>query len=109
MCASRYGLPPSSPGDAEPFEPAQHDVEPAVVERLGVRDDSGAPDRENRRPPLVVGFVSGLQQHHPDDPVAAERIADHRAIPRLENVQRQEHVREENDVREREERNGGEA
>ena len=38
----RYALPPSR-RNAEPFEPAQHDVEPAVVERLSVRDDSAHP------------------------------------------------------------------
>ena len=76
-------------------------------ERLGVGDDAGASDGEHRRPPLVVRLVSRLQQHHPDDPVARERVAHHRPVARLEDVQRQKHVREEDDVRQWEERDGG--
>ena len=53
---------------------------------------------------MVVGFVAGLQQRHPDDAIAGERVGEHRAIPRLEDVQRQEDVREQHDVRQRKDR-----
>ena len=57
--------------------------------------------------PCVVGLESGLQQHHADDAIARQRVFDHRAIPRLEDVQRQKHVGEEHNVRKREDRDRG--
>ena len=81
-------------GDAELLDAAQHDVVAAVGERLGVGDHAGAADREDRRPALVVRLVARLQQHHADDAIALQRVGHHRAVARLEDVQRQEHVRE---------------
>ncbi len=92
-------------GDAELLDAAQHDVVAAVRQRLGVRDDAGAADRIHRRPPVVVALVARLQQHHPDDAVAGQRVGHHRPVARLEDVQRQEDVRKQHDVRQRKDRN----
>jgi len=67
-------------GDAELLDPAKDDVEPSVREPLGVRDHARASNLVDGRPARVVGLVTGLQQHHSDDPIAGERISDHRAI-----------------------------
>ena len=84
---------------AELFDPAQHDVVAAVVERLGMRDDAGTANRVDRRPALVVSLVARPQQHHADNPIAAQRVAHHLAISRLEDVQRQKHVWKQDNVR----------
>ena len=84
--------------DAEALRPLQHDVEPAVRQPLVVRDDARAADVEHGRPAFVVLFEPWTQQHHSDQPVAVERVHDHRAIPRLEDVQRQVDAGEEDDV-----------
>ena len=85
--------------DPEPLHPAQDDVVAAVRQPLVVRQHAAAADRIDRRPPLVIAIPSRPQQHHPDHAVAGERIGDHLAIARLEDVERQEHVGEEDDVR----------
>jgi len=90
-------------GNPEPFETAQDDVEPTVVERLGVRDDPGAADRKHWRSSLVVRLMPRPQQDHADDTVPAKRIADHCPVSRLEDMERQEYVWEEDDARERKE------
>src|ERR1051325_9691515 len=76
----------------ELLDAAQDDVVAAFAERLRVGDDAGAADVENRRPTLVVRFIAGAEQHHADDAIALQRIRRHRAIARLEDVQRKEDV-----------------
>jgi hypothetical protein len=88
MRATRYGRIWSSSTTRKTLQALQRDVESPVGQRLGVRDQPGAADGVDRRPSLVLGLESRLQQHHPDDPVVVQRVAHHRAIARLENVQR---------------------
>src|SRR5262249_12870422 len=45
------------------------------------------------------------EERHPDQPGSALRIAYHRPVARLEDVERQRHARKENHVRQRENRN----
>ncbi len=71
---------------AEPLEPTQDDVVPAVAELLVVCDHPGASDGEDRRSPPVLRFVSRLQQHDADCAVAVQGVADHRAVSQLEDV-----------------------
>ena len=87
--------------DAEPFEAAQHDVVAAVGQPLDMRHDAAAADGVNRWPPLVVLVPARPQQHHPDQPVARHGVGHHLAIARFEDVQRQEDIGEEDDVRQR--------
>ena len=70
-------------------------------------DHAGAADRVDRRPPVVIRLPAGPQQHHPDDPIAAQRLRHHLPVARLEDVQRQEDVGKEHHVRQRENRDGG--
>jgi hypothetical protein len=92
--------------DAELLDSAQDDVVAPVRQRLGMRDDTGAADPIHGRPSLIVGLVARLQQRHSDDPVALQRVTGHRPVSRLENVQWQKDVREEDHVRQREDGNG---
>ena len=84
--------------DAEPLDAVEHDVRSPVFELLGVRDESGAPDLVDGGFALVCRLVAGLQQDHPDQPVAIQRGREHLPVPRLEDLQRQAHVREQDDV-----------
>ena len=90
--------------DPEAFEPAQDEVVAAVGQPLDVGQHAAAADRIDRRPSLVVPVPSRPQQHHPDHAIAGQRVGDHVAVARLEDVQRQEHVGEEDDVGQREQR-----
>ena len=90
--------------DAHPIESMQDDVVAAIVELRRMDDDGAAADWINRRPAVVIAFPSRLQQHHAEAPVGLERVRDHRAIPRLEDVKRQWHARKEHDVRQRKQR-----
>jgi hypothetical protein len=72
-----------------------------------MRDDARAPDGKYTRSFFLAKFPSGLQQHHPDDPIPCERIGEHLSIARLKDVQGQQHVREEHDRRQREDWNDG--
>ena len=93
--------------DAEFFQSAQHDVVAAVRETVGMRDEAGAAHRIDRRRTLVIALPSRTQHHHADQPFAVERIGDHRAVSRLENMQREQRGGEQHHVRERKERNLG--
>jgi hypothetical protein len=104
-CREAIGLAAVFGRDAEFFHALEHDVEAPVGQRLGMSDDAGAADRVNRRLPVVSRLEPGPQQHHPDDAVAGERIRHHRPVPRLEDVQRHEHVGKQNGIRQREDRN----
>ena len=89
--------------DPEPFDAPEHDVVPAVLQPLGVRDDAAAANRIHRRLPLVIALPAGFQKHHAEHSIAGERVPDHLAIARLEDMERQEHVRKKDDVGKREE------
>ena len=52
-------------------------------------------DRVDRRLALVARLVARPQPDHGEAPVAREAVGDHRAVARLEDVQRQHRVREE--------------
>ncbi len=84
--------------DAEPLDAVEHDVRSSVFELLGMRDQSGAPDLVDGRLALVFRLVAGLQQDHPDQPVAIQSGREHLPVPRLEDPQRQAHVREQDNV-----------
>ena len=70
--------------DAEARQAFEHDVEPPVVERLDFGDPPDAADLEQRRASPALARLD-----HADAPVARERVGDHRAVARLEDVQRQ--------------------
>jgi imidazolonepropionase-like amidohydrolase len=88
--------------NAELGEPAKHDIRAAVRQRLDVGDDSRAADGKHARPGAV--FPSRLEKDHSDHPVSRERIGQHLAVAGLENVQGQQHVRKQDDGRQREDR-----
>ena len=83
--------------------PEEQDVVPPVVEPLVLDDRPGAAERVDRRPPLVVLLVPGLEEDDADRAVRPERVLDHLPVARLEDVQRQRRPGEEDDVRQREE------
>ena len=78
-------------------------ADPAAWKPLHVSDDAAAADRVHGRASLVIVFPPRLQQHHPDHAIARDRVGHHLAVPRFEDVERQEHVGEEHNVGEREE------
>ena len=88
------------------FQPPEHDVEAPVRQRLGMGDEAGTSDWIHRRTACVVRLEARSEQHHADDAIAGKRILHHRAIARLEDVQWQKDVGEEDDIREREDRDG---
>ena len=83
---------------AEALHALQDDVEAAIGQAFGMGDEPDAAHRVDGRPALVFRLESGLEQRHPDHPVARQGVFRHRAIARLEDVERQEHAREEDDV-----------
>ena len=54
---------------------------------------------------MVLVLPVAAEQHHADEARTGERVAHHGAIARLEDVQRQRHVRKEDDVGQRKDRN----
>jgi len=84
------------------LETPQHDVVPSVGERIDMRDEPAAPDGIHGRTPRLH-LHARAKQHHPDHPIAGDGIGDHLAVARLEDVQWEEHVRKENNVRQGEE------
>jgi len=68
----------------EPGLAFEHEIVASVFQRFEFADPAKAADMEQRRP-----FVGPLRLDHPDPPVAGQCIAYHRAVARLEDVQRQ--------------------
>jgi len=60
--------------------------------------------REDGRAAVVVPLPVAAQERHADETRAARDFAHHGAVARLEDVERERHAREEDDVREREDR-----
>ena len=85
--------------DPEPFDAAQNHVVAAVRQALDVGHHAAAADRVHRRASLVLALPARPQQHHPNHAIAGFPVRDHFAISRLEDMQRQKHVRKEDDVR----------
>src|SRR4051812_32904943 len=81
--------------NTEPIQPAQDDVETAVVQLLAVGDEAAAADAEYGWLALVVGLPAVAQQCHADQPIGCQGVGDHFPVPRLEDVQRQEYSRKE--------------
>ena len=100
LATHQLGLPR---GRHRPLQAAQHQVVASIIQPLDVRDQPRASRRVDRWPPLVIGLLAWLQHHHADDAIPVQGLRHHLSIPRLENMQRQEHVGEQDDVREREE------
>jgi hypothetical protein len=92
---------------AELLEPAQHEVVAAIAGPVRVSDEPGAADLVDVRPPFVVPLPPRPQQHHSDNPIAIERVRHHVAVPRLEDVQRQAHIRKQHHIGQRKQRQGG--
>ena len=67
-------------------------------------DEPRAADREDWRLIGRLAVPSRFQQRDADQPIACERVLHHLPVAHLEDVQRQEHAREEDDVRQREDR-----
>ena len=88
--------------DDELPQPAEHDVEPAVGQLLHAYHLAHSAGREDGRPPVVVRLPALAQERHADQAGAARRIADHLPIARLEDVEREHDLREQDDVRQRE-------
>jgi len=72
------------------LDPAQDDIGSPILQCLGVADQSCAADRVDRGRLLDI-VTPPLEQDHADDPVSAQRIGQHLAVARLEDVQRQEY------------------
>jgi hypothetical protein len=53
------------------------------------------------RRPLVILLPARLEERHRDQPLPRQGVRRHLPVARLEDVQRQEHAREEDDVRKR--------
>ena len=70
---------------AETVRSQQHDVEAAVVEFLDPDNVADASDLVQRR--IVIVEIERLD--HPDLPRALDRVLDHLAVARLEDMQRQ--------------------
>jgi hypothetical protein len=80
----------ASRSDPEAAEAFEDDVEAAVLQLLRADDPADAADVEQ---PRRLALVARLD--HADQPVAGQRVADHRPVARLEDVQRQLRAREE--------------
>ena len=90
--------------DAEPREPAQHDVGPAVRQRFVLFDPPRTSLPVDGRTAVVVVLPSRTQQDHADHPRSGQGVRDHLAVARLEDVERKRDLRKQDDVGQREER-----
>ena len=81
----------------------QQQIEAAVGEPLALDDPARAADLEDRRAVLHRVLVAA-DQHHADHLVARERGLGHRAVARLEDVQRQVRSGKQHHARQREDR-----
>lgn len=90
-------------GEADPGEAAQAEVEAAVRQLLMPADAAEARHRFDLRLRVVLVLPTRLQHHQRNELVAFQRIGEQLAVARLEDVQPLHHVREEHEVRQREE------
>ena len=88
--------------DAEAFRPAQHDVVAPVGKPLVIGDEPGASDGVDRR--VAPHLLARVRKHrdHADQSLGFEGGLGHLPVAGLEDVERGQAAREENDVRERE-------
>lgn len=90
--------------DPEPALAEQQDVERAVRMLLGLGDPSEAADVEELRVSSHRVDRVGADRDHPDLIRVSEGVPGHLAIARLEDVERDRDLREQDHVREREQR-----
>ena len=87
-----------------PRHSAQADVEPSVRQSRLLLDEPRARHREDFGASVKSPLPARLQERHGDQPVPPEDVLRHLPVARLEDVQRQGGVREEDEIRQREDR-----
>jgi hypothetical protein len=90
--------------DPHPRAAVEQDVVSPVGQRLGLDDLPGAGDRVHRRTPLVVLLPPGAQHDDAQPAISGQAIHDHLPIARLEHVERQDGLRKEHHLGQREDR-----
>ena len=89
----------------ELLEAVENDVITPIRQPIGMGDEARTPNRIHRRLIFVLSIPPWPQHHHTDKALAFKRVADHRAISRLENVEGQQRGGEQHHVRQRKQRN----
>jgi hypothetical protein len=91
-------------GDPVPERAPEENVRAAVLERFVLHDPARAAHLEDGRPARVIRGTRGIQELDAEEPFARERVREHGLIAGFEDVEGEDRLRKEEDVREREER-----
>src|SRR5712692_2613249 len=90
--------------NAETHFAADKNVVTAIIERHGLLDLSDGSARKNRRRAEIIALPPRPQKDDSKTLIRGHRVGDHPAVSRLEDVERKACPREEDEIRQREQR-----